>query len=380
MRRLSSILKYGLIALVLMIASFGVAQAADSQKIVTQDKDSTYNGFFVRGGSIMRLNGTINGDVFLAGEDITLAGRINGNVYVVARTIAVKGEVTGSVHLVAMQVNISAPVDGTGLIAASSLTIDKEGSLGRGLVGFAPTMDIGGKIGGPAYLAASTLSVTNEISGPATVAVEQISLSGDGKFGGDLKYYSRTSGQVAQDRVAGTLSFVKSEQSQKIDVVGQATAVVFGLLASFLLGLVMLYIAPKSMVAVANYIQSKPFVVLLAGFGFVVLVPIALIFVFITIVGIPLMIVAGLLYGVTIMVGELFTALWLGRLAMRTTETKIGTSAIALGLGLIILAILKLIPMIGAVVALISFFAGVGALVSRSLGRIGAVRQAQFKN
>lgn len=380
MRRLSSVFKYGLIALVLMMVSFGVARAADSQKIVTQDKDNTYNGFFVRSGSIVRLNGTINGDVFLAGEDVTLAGRINGNVYAAAKTISIKGEVTGSVHLAAMQVDISAPVDGTGLIAASSLTVSKEGSLGRGLVGFATTMDISGKVGGPVYIAASTLSVTSEISGPATIAAEQISLSGDGKFGSDLKYYSRTSGQVSQDRVAGTLSYVKSEQSQKVDVAGKATAVVFGLLASFLLGLVMLYIAPKSMVAVADYIQSKPLVALLAGFGFVILVPIALIFVFITIVGIPLMIVVGLLYGAIIMVGELFTALWLGRLAMRTTETKIGTSAIALGLGLIILAILKLIPVVGVVVALVSFFAGVGALVARSFGRVGSVRQAQFKN
>ena len=379
MKKLILAVQVGLVALVLAVMTFGVAHAAETQKLVTLGKDEVFDGFFVRAGSIIKVNGTVNGDVFLAGQDITLAGRINGNVYAAAQTITIKGEVTGSVHLAAARVDISAPVDGTGLVAASDLEVAKEGSFGRGLVSGVSTADIAGKVGGPMYLGASTVNLENEVTGSATIGAEQIVVSGDGKFGNDLKYYSDTKDQVAKDKVAGQLTYVKPQAENRANAATVLASVIYGLLASLVLGLTLIYLAPRSTAAVADYIQRKPFVAVASGFGFVILVPLAVIFTFVTVIGIPLAVVVGLLYGVTLFVGELFVALWVGRTLLKTTDSKVGANALALLAGLVVLAALKLIPVGGVFVALLAFFAGVGALVARSIERISAVHRSQSR-
>ena len=379
MKKLFFGLKLVAIALVVSVLSFGVALAADGQKLVTQSKDETFNGFYVRAGSIIKVNGTINGDVFLAGQDITIAGTVNGNVYAAAQTITIKGEVTGSVHLAAARVEIAAPVDGTGIIATSELKVSDQGSLGRGLIVGASTIDLAGKVGGPLYAGASTVNIESPVVGNATIAAEQIIVSGDGKFNADLKYYSATKDQVSKDKVAGQLTYSKPEQPKQNETASVLAAVIFGLLASLVLGLAVLYVAPKSAVAVANYIQSRPFVSFGSGLGFVVLVPIVLLLVFVTVIGIPLVVVTGLLYGVVLMIGEIFAALWLGRTVLKTSDQKIGANALALFVGLVILAALKLLPVLGAFIAIVSFLVGVGALVARSAERFSSVHRAQAK-
>jgi len=107
------------------------------------------------------------------------------------------------------------------------------------------------------------------------------------------------------------------------------------------------------------------------------MIPIVAIVFMITIIGIPAGLVVGALYPVAILLGYLTAAVFLaergGRL-VRRPELSTGGRIVALVVVLIVLAIVRLIPFIGWIIAWLVVVIGLGALGQQAFHRWSEVR------
>jgi len=140
---------------------------------------------------------------------------------------------------------------------------------------------------------------------------------------------------------------------------------VFGILFTiglFILGLILIRVAPGRYHAVEDELISGWIVKLVAGFvgliaGFIVILLLA-----ITLVGLPIAIGIGLLYLAAILVSTLFVSSVLGRKVALLLKHP-ASDYVAFTIGFVILAILFRIPIIGTIILIIAVSLGFGAIL-----------------
>jgi MFS family permease len=173
-------------------------------------------------------------------------------------------------------------------------------------------------------------------------------------------------GEVVQKQV-----MVKKERIEKWGSRGLLALLPVGmffwlvsLAALILVGVIINYLLfPKKTDAIINTISQSPWKSLLFGFIFLVVVPVAIIIAFITVVGIPAGIIAGLLYGITIYISRIYIGVWVGRKVLGYINKSMSTAFFwPLVVGVIIIALISLIPFFGWLFRLFVLFISLGAL------------------
>ena len=120
---------------------------------------------------------------------------------------------------------------------------------------------------------------------------------------------------------------------------------IIAFLSTILIGALIILIAPKRAVAVAESIKRKPFVAL--GWGSLILfvTPLAVLITFITVIGIPLGLAGLLIYGLAIYLSQIAVGLFIGDLIIGrfTSSNSRGVLVGAFALGFAILTLINLI-------------------------------------
>jgi len=134
---------------------------------------------------------------------------------------------------------------------------------------------------------------------------------------------------------------------------------------AFVLGIIIVLLAPKRVKAVTESIRTHPWASL--GWGAVILVatPIVALIVCITIIGLPLGLIVLFLYSIAIYLTQLFVGLLIGQLiigSFKRVETRAALVG-ALALGFAILRLLRLIPFVGFFFGLVTVLFGLGAIL-----------------
>lgn len=368
MRKITALL----VGAVIVLGLLGVGRAvASSNQNVQLAKGDTYNGLYIRSGDVITIDGMVHGDVIVAGSNVTINGNVTGSVYAAGQNVTVHGNVGGNVHAAASTVSISGKVTGSVYAAGATVQIERSGSVGDGLVAAGQSVVVNGPVGAQVYAAGSTVNIDSSIGSDVTSATGQLYLNDSAKVAGNLKYYSSNDAKIARaDSVAGSINRQTPTKKPATTVFfAHLSGALYKAVAFWLIGLVLLILAPSSTVTIANLISRRPWRSLGWGVAFVILVPIAAIVGLITVVGIPLVILVGLGYIAALMLGSLFTALWFGRLVLGTKDLNLARNLGALAIGLIVLALLQVAPFIGGLVTLVAFLIGVGALVDHVFGR-----------
>jgi len=298
------------------------------------------------------------GSTVTVGPDETVSG-----LDVAAATVVVHGTVTGDLSGAAADVRIaeSGVVTGDVNVAAASLTVDGDvqGSVSAGVATF--VLGDTGAVGGSVTVGAADATFAGQVDGDVTVGADRILvadsavLAGSLRYDGDLTQRSGASvaGDVVRDDSIGQTNF---EFSPIPDGFGAA----YGLLANLALGAVLLLAFPGTTRKIASTVADQP--VRAGGFGLLafVAVPIALVALAITIVGIPLTIMGAVLFAfvawTAVVYGWFAIARWtLGRLDVRNDWA-------ALVVGLVVAAVVGLVPILGGVLSFVVFLVGLGAL------------------
>lgn len=278
------------------------------------------------------VRGTVTGDVSGAAANVEVAetGRVGGNLEVAAATIRVAGAVDGNVNAAGANVEIS------------------------------DTATIGGDL----EVGASYALVDGAVAGNVVAGAETLELGPNADVGGEFRYDAGTFTESPESMVAGGVvqdSSIQGAAGPDFEpfTIPPWVGVVYGLLASFLLGVVLLAVFPEFSTAVADRVATDPLKSGGVGLLTLVAVPVVLVLVAITIIGIPLTILGAIAFGIVAWVGSVYGQYAVGAWALAQFETD--NRWLALVVGLVGFALLGQIPVLGGFLDLVAFLLGLGA-------------------
>lgn len=325
-------------------------------------------------GPSVALAGPAGGGVgatSMTGSAVVAEGETVNGLDVMAGTVVIRGTVSGDLNGFAGDVVIaeSGVVAGDVSVATGSLriagTVEGSVSTGAGVVTLART----GSVGGDFSAGAGTVTVEGGIGGNAKIGADTIVLGSASRIGGELRYDGAltqesgavVAGPIVQDRTIGGFGPVGVSGHSWLSFGGGWLNAIYGLFANFLLGAVLLLVLPGFSNRVADRAAESPgwsgLVGLLAFIG----VPFLLALVAVTIVGIPLAILGLFGYLFVLWVGVVYGEYAVGRwlLGRRSDQPN---RWYALGLGLVLFAVLGAIPIVGGLLVFGALLVGLGAL------------------
>ncbi len=333
--------------------------------------DSTVAGeVFAMGGRLL-AEGDVTRGASLFGGSLTWSGRTEGPLLLAGGAVRMEGEAAGPVKILAGKVKQRGTVKGDLLIAAGKAEFSGASNIIGKVWVTSGTAEIDGTIQGELRIAAHKVEIAGRIDGDVYIDGVEIEIDDGAVISGNLHYRSDREAEIdAGATIGGDVEFTRSETPQRMvgiafAIVGMtALATVGGLI---LLGAVLLLACPTLFDGVARDIGKRFWgsigIGALVGFAGPVVIAVLVSLV----VGIPLAIFIAALYVMALLTGLLASGTALGTRVMKAFGRTAGTSYWSrlgiLALGVFILAVVALIPIVGAFVVLAALLVGAGAML-----------------
>jgi cytoskeletal protein CcmA (bactofilin family) len=281
----------------------------------------------------------VSGGLVAAGANVEMRGKVEDGLKAFGANIVISGDVQGEVKAFGANVVLAGRYRDKVIAGGSNVTLSG-------------TFDGDVEVGG----ARLTVARTALIKGNLIHATADL----------NLQQGSRIMGEVVQKQV-----MVKKERVEKWGrrgilalfplgiffwLISMASLIIVGVITNYLL-------FPKKTDAIVDTISKSPWKSLWFGLIFLVVVPVAIIIAFITVVGIPAGIIAGLLYGIAIYISRIYIGVWIGRKVLGYIKQSMTTAFFwPLVVGVIIIALISLIPFFGWLFRLFILLISLGAL------------------
>lgn len=337
-----------------LISSYSVQAQSDwrgGERVELRDTEVVDGDYFAAGEAVV-LSGTVNGDAYLAGGKVTVDGTVNGDLLVAGGTLELRGRVTGDIR-------------------AAGGDIDVRSDIGRNLTVAGGQIDIGdtARLGGSLVAGAGDLSVAAPVARHITAGVGTFNLASP--VGGDVNYWSESDLVLSREAtVAGTLTRrdVPGEAKKQSRAETGAAVGVFAafklteLFTLFLLGSLLIRLAPVFSRGVITNLQQNPWRSLFAGFAAVILIPVTAMLLFFTVIGIPLAILLFLAFILLCFFVKIFAAYYVGTAVLGYFRRQ-ANPYLTLFLGFLLYYALFLIPVLGWLAAAVIYLMAFGSFL-----------------
>jgi cytoskeletal protein CcmA (bactofilin family) len=279
---------------------------------------------------------TVSGELVAAGANVEVRGTVEGGLKAFGANVAISGDVQGEVKAFGANVVLAGRYGDKVLVGGSNVTLSGA---------FDGDVEVVG--------ARVTVARTALIKGDLIHATADL----------NLQQGSRIMGEVVQKQ-----AMVEKERVEKWGrraifplgiffwLISMASLIIVGVIINYLL-------FPKKTAAIIDTISKSPWKSLWFGLIFLVVVPVAIIIAFITVVGVPAGIIAGVLYGIAIYISRIYIGVWIGRKVLGYINKSMATAFFwPLVVGIIIIALISLIPVVGWLFRLFILLISLGAL------------------
>lgn len=332
---------------------------------------------FAAGGSV-ELKSEVAGDAFLAGGDVSVHAPIAGDAFVAGGHVDVYDAIGKGLYVAGGSVLLAGSVGRGARVAGASIEV-APGAMLKGTVWLAGrTLTMAGNVAGHLHLAGQDVELNGTVDGDAEIAAEHIAIGPQARVSGHLRYRSPRAPTIAPG--ASLAGGVESLAGRRGHWYSQGTAphpfrylgsgLSFG--SALALGALLLLIAPAFMAGASRIVRSEWPAALGIGVAVLVGVPIGIVVLFLTLIGIPAGLLAIALYAAVLLLGYVIGAvavadLGLAKLAPNRVD-GVGWRILALLFALLALGLVRHVPLLGALTALLVFLSGVGALALRTFG------------
>jgi hypothetical protein len=344
----------------------------------------THHNLYTAAGAVT-IDGTTTGDLYAAGGTVLVNGKVEQDAIIAGGTILLKGGVGGDVRVFGGTVNIVGPIGGDLLIFGGNVTVSasepKAGSsettapsVGGDVVACAGNLILNGSVGGHVLLNGGSITINSKVAGTANTI-----RAGKQLVFGPHAAISNVSYTGAQEPVIQSGADVHSVDFHRIEntrgarhrVAGLITlAFLVKLLAWIAAGLVLLYFLRRRTNAVVETMRSSPWGSLGIGFLAVLVIPIITVILLLTVVGYYvafLLIVPYIFFlGISCLTAAIFTGAWAVKLLTKKTQLVLDWQAVVIGV--VVFAILGLIPVVGWIAVALLCLIAFGAYVRWARG------------
>lgn len=286
-----------------------------SRYIVQEDAVENGDQYVATEGAV--IEGVVDGDLTIATSELFVSGTIDGDLeFVSSGPVTITGTITGSVRGATLgAVVIAGDVEGDVVVAAGSL--DVQGAVSDDVLVLAGTVLHRGLIGRDLRGQTFDTTIDGEIGRDVEVSVQTLEISASAQIGGDVIYRSDTVGRIsgAAD-IVGQQAHLPARYSFFVRVaIGLATVLSF--LAFLVSGIALFWLFRTTTPRAAAFVLLHPVRAVLAGLGFLLLLPVALAVLLSTLVGIPIALLGLVAFGLVFIFGPVPTFAAVGEKLLR---------------------------------------------------------------
>lgn len=381
-----------LAALVLAVAALGPAGAAEDPDT---DADDAARGFIA---APQQLSGTLQGKQFIAGPEVYVDAKTDDDIFAAGGDVEIRTAEVLDIFAAGAVVDLTDVTAEDAILAGG--TVSTRGVLAGDLIAAGASVELGhtarvagdvlaaggrvalaGDIEGDLRAAAGEIRIDGTVAGNVNLAGERIVLGPNADIRGDLTYRSAQALQrMTGARVAGQISrktLERPEMPGLVDMILAGALGWFGVVVSGIaLGALLVGTVPRLVAGASDSIVVEPWGSLGIGLLVLVGVPVAAAVLMATVVGIPVAVLALLLYGVLAAVGLIAAALAIGKhlpwIGGRHAETLgFGPRFGRVAAGIVLLALVGLLPFVGGFLILLAAIFGLGAAATQGWQLVG---------
>lgn len=241
------------------------------------------------------------------------------------------------------------------VVISGPVTIDRD-ETSKDVVVISGDVLVRGTVDGDLVVIDGDVTIRGEVTGDVVTIAGTAILGRRAQVGGDLTYADKEP-QVSEGAQVGgeTKKYDTDKLTGPLGIAAIGFWIAIGL-SIFVLGLLLLLLAPRAADAVARTAKAKWALSIGVGILAVILLPVIAVVALITVFGAPLGVIIGFLLVPLSAIAYATTAFVLGRLIIKDARIP------AFVVGLIILRLLALIPFAGALIGLLATIFGLGVL------------------
>lgn len=338
-------------------------------------------------GAIVAVRGTVKNEIRAVGAELDIDASAGRDLWAAGAIVSVAGQSGQDMYVAAGRAAVDARVGGKLSVAAARVLIGPRTEVaGVTRVAGAEIM-FSGTSRGSAEFYGDSVQIDGRIGGNVLVRARSVSLGKGAIIDGDVIFEVLDEPQIdvgATVRGRQTVTMPMRHQFDRRNVfLGLGAAVLFGVGAGFVLGLILLIVARPFVERAIDAMRTAPVRSGFVGLGVFVLVPLVASLIMLTVVGIPIGLLILLAFPLAVTIGLVLSAFGLSdRLMNRERAARsAGGRILLLIVGLFIFAIVGLIPVLGFVVGVLALLIGLGAFwqglrnrtIERDPGRMSLV-------
>jgi cytoskeletal protein CcmA (bactofilin family) len=312
---------------------------------------------YLAAGGALSLAAPVAADAFLAGGTVKIGNPVGGSLFTAGGRVELEAPVGGDVHAAGGEVNLGPGTDigGETTIAGSRVLLD-------------------GVYRGPVTVAGARVLLRGHVLGDVDVRSADFRIEPGAQIDGHLRYHTaQTISVPAGVQIAGGLEHVPTEARRfgwfpRPGLYRDTGRLNWPRLAAlWLVGALYAALFPAVVARVRAQIAGEPWVTIGIGILAALVVPVAALALAVTIIGLPLAFIALLGYLLLLVGGYVAGALWLADAALgraRIAESgRMLWRLLAFAGVVILLALLRRVPIVGALANYVVWWAGIGAIV-----------------
>jgi cytoskeletal protein CcmA (bactofilin family) len=369
-------------------------RAADAEQLAERDDDGPHGHI----GAPRQLTGTLSGKQFVAGPEIYVDAETDDDVFAAGGDIEFRGarvldifaaggivdvsDVTAQDAILAgATVSTRAILAGDFIAAGASVELGHTAEVAGDVLAAGSRIALAGDVDGDIRAAGGEIRIDGTVGGDVNLAGGRIVLGPNANIQGDLTYRSGDDLQRMDGaQVAGQIerrTFEEPEMPGVVEVVfagalGWLGVVLSGIaLAALLIGTI-----PRLVTGASDGIVVEPWPSLGIGLILLIGVPVAAPILMATVIGIPIGVLALLAYALLIAVGLIAAALaigkhlpWVG--GRHASLLRFGPRFWRAVAGVVLLALVALLPFLGGFVLLLAATFGLGATAVQTWQLVG---------
>jgi cytoskeletal protein CcmA (bactofilin family) len=265
-----------------------------------------------------------------------------------------------------LQTRLSGSVGGDAMAAGGNVTLTPDGSVeGRAWLS-GGRVDVAGAVGRELKAAGGRIVLSGRVNGDVKLTGRSIRILDSAIINGDLVYRSPQEADIASGaQIPGTVRYEPAEWPTATFVATLAGVGILVLLGLIVTGIALFLLFPRFIANAVTTIRAEPWKCLGLGLAVFAATPVVISVLFLTVVGWLVAIVIGALYLILLLAGLLMGAFYVGDLGWRLLgrgEISKAGRLWSFVVALILIALLGLVPLLGALLLFALMLLGVGAL------------------
>jgi hypothetical protein len=366
----ASLTRFSIVAVALVLTGMGarvVLTAPQAEPVSTHQLSDPNDDDMLAAGRHVLVQQEVPGDVAVAGADVTIDGGVAGYVMSAGRHVTLNGRVGNDLWAAGETVDVGSAIGNNAMIAGRAVTIHGGATVAGTARLAGNTVRSEGRVTRNLRVAGRTIMIGGDVGGTVNATGDRISVLPTAVIHGDFVVQSPRRPDISpQAQILGRVMYDPADARRSW--MTWPGIWLWSFVGLFILGAAIYFAAPLWPREVAGVLRARPGRSFLAGVLLLFLVPAAIVALAITMVGIPLAIVALGLYMALLLLSAALVSYRLGDWIL----TRLGRVRVSrwlpLTVGVLALSLAVSLPLVGMFVGLLAVIWGAGAIVLERRG------------